>query len=189
MNQSAVFDAQLNGIIASSITPYQKVEDHFIQQNFKDKTFLISDMEPTSWCANQSKFEGEGGLHDPDSIKQEKLSNSNAIYETPLAVLQYSIALEYDEEKSFKFLFGPAKNADEITLIQSKYFEQPFAFEQQKKIYLDYINQAQGCIKIETPEQDFNELVNHWLPRQMFYHSNQLAEKCLMAFYCTRIQN
>jgi len=172
MNQSALFDEKLNGIVSSSVTPYQKVEDHFKQQTFKDKTYLIADIKPTSWCANQNSFEGEGGLHNPGAIKQVKLDNSNAVYETPLAALHYAIELESTEEKPFKFLFGPAKDEDEIAKIKNKYFEQRLAFEIQKKRYLDYINQAQGCITIETPDGALNEFVNHWLPRQMFYHGD-----------------
>jgi len=172
MSQSAIFDEQLNGIVASSITPYQKVEDHFKQQNYKDKTFLIADIKPTAWCANQNVFEGEGGLHDPEDIKQDKLSNSNAVYETPLAALQFSTELESAAEKSYKFLFGPAKNEEEITCIKDKYFEKKYAFEKQKQTYQEYINQAKGCIQIETPDPTLNEFVNHWLPRQMFYHGD-----------------
>lgn len=172
MNQSAVFNEKLNGIIASSITPYQKVEDHFKQQNFKDKTYLIADIKPTAWCANQNSFEGEGGLHNPDAIQQVNLDNSNAVYETPLAALQYSIELNAQGEKSFKFIFGPAEHEDEIAAIKHKFFEQPSAFDTQKKLYLDYINQAKGCIDIETPDSSFNEFINHWLPRQMFYHGD-----------------
>src|SRR5690606_24028856 len=36
---------------------------------------------------------------------------------------------------------------------------------------------ARGCIEVETPDPWFDAFVNHWLPRQVFYHgdSNRLT--------------
>ena len=61
MNQSANYNEVLNAIIADSVTPYQKVDDYFKNQQLKDKTFFVSDTVPTAWHTNQKVFEGEGG--------------------------------------------------------------------------------------------------------------------------------
>ncbi len=36
--------------------------------------------------------------------------------------------------------------------------------------YDPYIREGRGCIEIDTPDQELNNFVNHWLPRQVYYH-------------------
>ena len=55
MNQSAEYRADLGGIVASSVTPYQKVADYFKNQAFKDKTFFLCEQPPDAWEANQAR--------------------------------------------------------------------------------------------------------------------------------------
>ena len=49
MNQSARFDEQLNGIIATCVTPYQKLHEYPRIKDLKDKSFLICDQTPQGW--------------------------------------------------------------------------------------------------------------------------------------------
>ena len=91
MNQSAHYRPDLGGIVASSVTPYQKVADYFKNKSFKDKTFFLADVAPASWEAKQEAFEGEGGLHNPDGLQQDELSKGDALYETPAAILQFQL--------------------------------------------------------------------------------------------------
>lgn len=174
MNQSGIYDKDLKSIICSSITPYQKYQEYEKIKNLKDKTFLIPDIAPTSWEVNQESFEGDGGLSNPDGIKKDFLEKGAAKYETPVCVLQYRTQLK-NESVNFRFLFGPAKDKSEILEIKRKYFRDidkdgVDGFSRAKEEYRDYINQANGVIKIETPDIKFNNFVNHWLPRQIYYH-------------------
>jgi len=172
MNQSATFDDSLKAIVASSVTPYQKVEDYFKNQHLKDKTFLLSKHQPTSWCANQTEFEGEGGLHNPDAIQLTSLPKNQANFQTPVAVMQFNHRLECQEEISHQFIFGPAKDEQEIKKLKEKYFDKEQSFNEAQLGYQDYISQAQGNTRIKSPDHAFNEFVNHWLPRQVFYHGD-----------------
>jgi cellobionic acid phosphorylase len=172
MNQSADFYKELNGIVASSITPYQKVEDYFKNQHLKDKTFLLSKHQPTSWCANQPVFEGEGGLHNPDALQFTLLPQSKALYQTPVAALQFDHQLNYQEQVKHQFLFGPANNDQEIAQIKDKYFGQQHSFNKALYDYQDYLSQCEGHINVTSPDKAFDEFVNHWLPRQVFYHGD-----------------
>ncbi|MNZ77248.1 N,N'-diacetylchitobiose phosphorylase [compost metagenome] len=36
--------------------------------------------------------------------------------------------------------------------------------------YDQYIREGKGCIEITTPDPDLDNFVNHWLPRQVYYH-------------------
>jgi cellobionic acid phosphorylase len=172
MNQSAEYREDLGGIVASSITPYQKSSDYFKNKSLKDKTFLLCEVSPDAWEASQHAFEGEGGLHAPSALLQPLLSKSDARYETPTAVVQYRVQLEAQATApAYRFLFGPALDDAEIREIRATYLSRA-AFEKSAGEYTKYIEEGQGCLKIETPDKDLDNFVNNWLPRQMYYHGD-----------------
>ena len=172
MNQGANFDTELNAIIASSVTPYQKVSDYPRQKDYKDMTFLLADRTPSSWTSHQVSFEGEGGLHNPDDIRAESLSEEPSLYEAPVAIYQYRLTLLSQQTEQFRFLFGPAKNKAEIAKIRQDYLETKNGFEQHQATYKDYISGYKACLSVETQDPIFNQVFNLWLPRQMFYHGD-----------------
>lgn len=171
MNQSAEYRADLGGVVASCVTPYQKVADYFKHKDFKDKTFFLHERAPVAWEAKQETFEGEGGLHNPSGVQQETLNGGDARYETPAAILQYRHRFEPGESQQYRFIFGPAFDDAEIRALRDKYLSAE-GFADAERGYADYIRQGRGCIQIDTPDAALNNFVNHWLPRQMFYHAD-----------------
>ncbi|TXC89360.1 NdvB protein [Metabacillus litoralis] len=178
MNQSGEYKKELQGIVCSAITPYQKYQDYEKIKNLKDKTFLLGDHEPLSWEVNQEAFEGEGGITLPSAIQQNELEKGDSRYEMPVAVFQYKLEMNQDEEKEYRFLFGAAKTEEEIANIRERYFltkkETGFqdGFSLAQTEYANYVAEGQGCIQIKTPDADFDNFVNTWLPRQMYYHGS-----------------
>ena len=171
MNQSACYRPDLGGIIATCVTPYQKVADYFKNRKFKDKTFFLADQVPVAWECRQEAFEGEGGLHRPDGVQAARLSNSDALYETPAAVLQYQVQLPAGQGRQYRFIFGPAFDEVEVIALRKRYL----GAEQSARAaaeYAGYIAQGKGCLKIATPDAELDSFVNHWLPRQVFYHGD-----------------
>ena len=177
MNQSATYDDTINAIICSCITPYQKYNEYETIKTFNDKTFLIASAKPTSWEANQNIFEGEGGLTYPTGITQKQLSKTEAQYETPTCAMQYKINLNPEEEKEYLFLFGAAKTNDQIKDLYQYYFGNEANFEKSAASYKEYVNKGKGSINIKTPDAEFDNFINHWLPRQIYYHgeTNRLS--------------
>ncbi|AZQ82639.1 NdvB protein [Colwellia sp. Arc7-635] len=177
MNQSADYYSTSNAIIASSVKPYQKLTDYYKNQQLKDGTFLLADTAPTSWTSNQQAFEGEGGVHFPDAIKAKKLAQEAACYETPIAVMQYDVSLAVQQTAGYKFIFGACKDQAEVDDIRKQYFQNTTAFEQRQLGYQRYIDQSQHHFHLECEDKALNQFVNHWLPRQVFYHgdSNRLT--------------
>lgn len=175
MNQSAVYHEELQSIVCSSITPYQKYQDYDKIKHFRDKTFLMGDQAPFSWEANQEGFEGEGGITMPSALGQAELAKGEARYEMPAAVFQYRAALAPGEEREYRFLFGPARHEQEIAAIREHYFnrklgrnEDGFTLAEQE--YEEYIREGRGCLTINTPDKDLDHFVNRWLPWQIYYH-------------------
>jgi len=182
MNQSGIYHPELNGIVCSSITPYQKYQEYDTIKHLKDKTFLIADTPPVSWEANQATFEGEGGLAAPNGLLKAELEKGDARYETPTCVLQYRANLKVGEGKTYRFIFGPARKETEIKAFKQHYFssksqDNSDPFETNYQQYQDYISKGKGVLHIDTPDKNFDDFVNHWLPRQAYYHgeTNRLS--------------
>jgi cellobionic acid phosphorylase len=182
MNQSGEYKEDLQAVVCSSITPYQKYKDYYKVKDFSDKTFLLAEQEPSAWEVNAEAFEGEGGITLPSGVQQELLSKGDSLYEMPTAVLQYRMEMNPGEEKEYRFIFGAARNEENIALIRKTYFLDKSengdnGFKLAQIEYAKYISEGKGCIKIKTPDADLDNYVNHWLPRQMYYHgiTNRLS--------------
>jgi len=171
MNQSAEYRPDLGGVVASCVTPYQKVADYFKQKDFKDKTYFLCEREPVAWETAQEAFEGEGGLHAPAALQAEALAGGDARYETPAAVVQYRVALAEGAAEDYRFLFGPAFDDAEIAAMRAQYLGEA-AFARTRADYADYIAQGAGCLVIDTPDKELDNFINHWLPRQVYYHGD-----------------
>lgn len=171
MNQSARYREDLGGVVGACVTPYQKLEDYFKNINLKDLTFFLHDRQPHAWEACRDTFEGEGGISNPDGVNQEELSKGDALYETPAAILQYRLVLSEDQQEDFRFLLGPAKDDKEISYFRDKYFAEG-EFVKAKGEYAAYVARGKGVIQIETPDSHFDNFINIWLPRQVFYHGD-----------------
>ncbi|GBL05393.1 gluconokinase, GntK/IdnK-type [Glaciecola sp. KUL10] len=167
MNQSADFDLKQQAVVGTYVTPYQKLDEYPSLKNTAQKTFLCADRSCTSWCASQNAFEGLGGLRQPDAVLSEQLPFASAIYETPCASLQHRICLRHDAQEQIQYLFGPIYQNQDIALIKQQYFttENNDAAKQTLAIEKGF-----GSIRLTSPDQAFDDFVNHWLPRQVQYH-------------------
>ena len=171
MNQSGQYRPDLGGIVATCVTPYQQVADYFKHKGFKDRTFFLAEQTPVAWEAKQEAFEGEGGLHKPTGVEQAELSKGDALYETPAAVLQYRFQLAAHQSQQHRFIFGPAFDDAEIMLLRNEYLSAE-GFARAAADYAGYVAQGKGCLRIETPDAELDNFVNHWLPRQVYYHGD-----------------
>ncbi|TDK22975.1 NdvB protein [Luteimonas aestuarii] len=173
MHQSACHRADLGGIVCSSVTPYQKVEDYFVQRDFMDRTVLLHANAPDAWDANQAAFEGEGGLHAPSAIcDAELLGGRVADYELPAAVLQYRIVLDAGASHEERFVFAPARDDAQVLALRKKYLDDGEGFDKAATDYGTYLSHGRGCIDIRTPDGWFDAFANQWLPRQVYYHGD-----------------
>lgn len=171
MNQEAEWNENIGGLMASSKTPYQKAEDYPKTKYLKDKTYFLCEEKPIAWEARQEAFEGEGGLHAPEALAAECLSNSDARYETSTAAVQYQVELQPSGITQYRFLLGPAYDEAEVLAMRKEYLSQD-GFEKTRKEYEAYIAAGSGFLKIETPDRDLDNFVNNWLPRQVYYHGD-----------------
>lgn len=163
MNREADYDESLQAIIAKSITPYQKLEDYYKNQELKDCSYLLSETTPDAWLCNKEAFESNGQLAAPDAIKAKLLNKLAAKYEDPVAVMQFDLVLKPNARKEYRFIFGPAKDRSEIVKLRKSLLS------------TDDFSQCQAVHEL-TPKLTVSndlpmaELINHWLPNQTNYH-------------------
>ncbi|MGY2573637.1 GH36-type glycosyl hydrolase domain-containing protein [Vibrio sp. C8] len=171
MNMAAHYDETLNSIVCTSITPYQKLEDYEKNKHLKDITYLACDVRPTHFETSVSRFEGQGGLHNPTALQQDSsLSDQANYYEMPACIMQFALDLQSEEEQEFNFVFGPALDKAEI----SHTLEQTLGANKNQTVarYENYIGSGKGVLQVSTPDKIFDQFVNNWLPRQVFYHGD-----------------
>ena len=176
MNQSARFESQLNAIVCKCVSPYQKYQDYDKVKQFKDLTFFMANRNPDSFETIQELFEGEGGLHNPEGLKSLALSGGESLYETPVCVMQYDLSIDSGSSEQFKFIFGPARTLEEIENYKKSYLTGT-KFEEERADYAEYIKKGETVLRIQTPNAKFDNFVNHWLSRQVYYHgeTNRLS--------------
>ncbi len=174
MNQGGAYNPELQAVVCSSVTPYQKYHDYAKVKTYKDKSFLLAYALPDAWETCQQRFEGEGGIGMPESILQPALPCGECHYEMPVAVLQYRLALHAGESQQMRFVFGPAKDERAIADIKTRYAD---GFEAARAEYGGYLAQCAPAVQVQTPDPDLDNYINHWLPRQAFFHgmTNRLS--------------
>ena len=169
MNQSADFDSTLNAIVADKVTPYQKTADYLKQRRFKEKTFFASSQVPDSWTTSLADFLGEGDWQYPQSLDQQRLNQAPAIYCSPVACMQFELAFEPQQSKSFTFVFGAAKSNSDIQSLLDRFCNEQGVVENKRRIAANQLK-WRDAFTLTSPDRDFNHFVNHWLTRQVYYH-------------------
>lgn len=171
MNRGGHFDAELNTIVCTSVTPYQKVEQYFKNKNLKDITFFAADRKPDYFEVAQVAFEGEGGLHNPSALQDGgHLGGGDASYENPAGIMQWDLSLAAGGTEDFRFVFGPAFDKAEIAALTQKYISGDI--DAVRRDYDSYIRSGLGSLELHSPDEDLNHFVNYWLPRQVYYHGD-----------------
>lgn len=171
MNQSAAWDEDLQGLVARSVSPYQRLEDYPRIAQLKDWTALLADQRPDSWEARLEAFEGEGGWANPAALARPRLGRGEAHYETPIAALQYALELGPGEARQWRFVFAPGRDAGELQQLRARLLA-PGAFEREAQASRAYLEGGRGCLRQRSPDAELDAFANHWLPRQVWYHGD-----------------
>ncbi|QUI25382.1 NdvB protein [Vallitalea pronyensis] len=173
MNTEGHYDDELGGMLAYALTPYRKLKDYDKVKQMKDYVYFIAHVKPVTWEANSAKFEGYGGLRNPDGIRHEGLSCTEASYETTICAMEHVLELSPYESKTIYFIFGPANNRDEVLTMKNKYLY-PNAINDAVEQFNNLYEENKGCIQIQTPDETVNNFINHWIIKQIVYHAKTL---------------
>ena len=171
MNQSAQYRPDLVGIIATCVTPTKRWPITSSTRISKTKPSFWPSKHPSPGKPTSKRSKVKAVCTHPTGVQQTELSKGDALYETPAAILQYRLRTPGRPSRAIPLYLWPGSDDAEIIALRAQYLGAE-GFARAATEYAAYVAQGQGCLKIETPDPEFDNFVNHWLPRQVFYHGD-----------------
>lgn len=138
-----------------------------IAQKYTD-VFYAASMRADSYDLSDESFIGTyRNLSRPQGIDGEFLSKEPTVFEPCYAgVLQFEMRLQPNEEKSFYFAAGTAREEEECRALARKYANGA-AFEKELRLQKETNEKYIEKTMIKTPDSYLDSMVNIYLKRQM----------------------
>ena len=174
------FDKKAQAILARKTAFYEE----FNIKNNPYVLFFSSSEKVSGWDCNKQNFLGYGNTcQNPQSVFSGKCTQSICDGEEPIAALQHKLTLKPGQEKELIFVLGQTKGEKDAARIIERFRDRKNveeAFNAAVKMWESRLSP----IKVETPDKDFDVLVNNWLKYQLwmcnmwsrspsFYHEGQ----------------
>ena len=126
-----------------------------------------------SFTGNKKTFIGNGTIKNPEGIKRVELDRENTLNKDSVLVIETEVELEALEEKDISIIFGAEENILNLQDTAYKYANTNNAINEYENVKR-YWKEMLGNIKVETPVESMNILLNGWLLYQT-YCSRMLA--------------
>lgn len=174
------FDKKTGSIFAKKTAFYEE----FNIKNNPYVLFFSTSEKVSSWDCHKQNFLGFGNTcQNPEGVFNGKCTDSICDGEEPVGVLHHKITLSPGQEKEIIFVLGQTAGQTDAARIIKK-------FKNKKTVSLalkntkEYWSKAISPVTVETPDKDFNIIVNKWLKYQLwmcnmwsrspsFYHEGQ----------------
>ena len=142
-----------------------KIKNTFPEDSFKDKImYITSDIEINSFTGEKENFFGNGNITNPDSL-YTNLNNESGLGKNSCIGIEFYLKFEKFEDKNFYLIIGEEIKDTEIIKIKEKYMEKNLVdleLEKSKSKWNNILN----TIKVKTPSESLNILMNGWLVYQ-----------------------
>ena len=136
--------------------------------NEKYRAFSYSDIKFNKYDISKELFWGKNKNYlNPESVTKGKLNNSNASAEFMVSAFQYDLVLKPNENKRINILLGIVNDENEADKIIKTFSDSNLIDSELESIKKEYIDRL-GLNKINTPDEDFNNLFNIWLKHQLY---------------------
>lgn len=132
------------------------------EEIFSQYLFVSSSEKITSYTGSKQNFVDNGGLANPDAIRQIKLDNSNSLWQNGIIAIQCEVELEALESKEIVFTLGVGKTVLECQDIAYKYCNLSKVKEEYEKTK-NYWRGITDNLQVSTPLESTNILLNSWL--------------------------
>lgn len=146
--------------------------DVFIVKNsanseFKESTIFIGTSEKIhSYTGDRIEFLGSiPNYEKPEGLRRERLSNTVGLGYNPCAVLEVKVDILPNEEKELVFLLGEDNDLESGYSLIEKYSNIQFSENALKEVR-EFWEKILSKIKIETPDDTMNYMMNSWLMYQ-----------------------
>lgn len=160
------FDRKLGYILAKKTAAW----GDFNIQPFKYMAFFYSSLVIKSAATQKGDFLGRYNTEEkPESILKDKFKETKFCSgEDGIASYLHNLNLDSNESKEFVIILGQTENKEKVKKIIEKYKKISLAkkaLEAVKKVWQERIVDN---IKVETPDKEFNQLVNTWTKYQLY---------------------
>jgi cyclic beta-1,2-glucan synthetase len=133
-------------------------EGAFRNKNFEDTVIYVNANTPiSSYTFSNLEFIGGGNLANPDGFNKDKYSEFCGQHKNGCILTNYDIDLAPTETKEFCISLSIDNNQDFISICN----------EEEKKVE-DFYRDFLSCFQIETPDCDLDNIVNSFLPYQIY---------------------
>ena len=162
-----VTDEETDKLIETDIVDDIIVIKNSTNSEFKGSTlFVATSGNVKSYTTDRKEFLGTVPNYEyPEGIRRTKLSNTVGLGYDPCAALEINITIPANEEKEIVFLMAEDRDQESGFKLISKYKDIEFAknaLESAKEFWEDITSR----IKIETPDDTMDYLMNTWLVYQ-----------------------
>ena len=140
-----------------------KIRNTFPEENFKNRiTYITSNLSINSFTGDKNSFFGEGDLLNPECL-YNGLDNSSGYGKECSVGIEFDLKLDKFEDKKFNIILGEASNNEEIENMYEKYNLQTNAESEIVKTKTRWNDLILNTIKVKTPSESINILMNGWL--------------------------
>ena len=132
------------------------------EENNRTIMYISCSEKISSYTGNKASFIGNGTIKNPEGIRKIELDKENSLGIDEMVVIEARITLEALESKDIVITLGADTNLLELQDTAYKYTNPNNAiseYESNKK----YWDSILGNIKVETPLESMNILLNGWL--------------------------
>ena len=123
--------------------------------------------EVYSYTGRREQFLGRNRFDAPKAVVEGKCDNSLNYNGNPCGALQLRLSLSAGEKKQAAFLLGE-KNAEDARAILDRYRDTAGTIAREKAELIAYWHGELENLKVRTPDERFNTMVNTWNAFQCF---------------------
>ena len=143
-----------------------EIKNVLAEQEFKNrKMYIISNEKIKSFTGEKENFFGNGCIEKPDSLYRE-MNNKSGLGKNSCIAIEIVLHFDKLESKKFYIGIGEEENIDKIKEIENKYnninSSIEYAYEDSQRKW----NNLLDIIKIKTPSEYLNILINGWVAYQ-----------------------
>ena len=138
------------------------IKNSLADENFKGNIMYVSsNIQINSYTGDKENFFGEGSLDNPDSLYRN-LNNSSGSGKNSCLGIEFLLKLDKYEDKEFNIILGEENTIDMVSRMLEKYLNNS-EVEKELQETKNKWNNILNVIKIKTPEESLNIMMNGWI--------------------------
>ena len=149
------------------------VESRLTKKEERTIMYVTCSEKINSYTGNKQNFLGNKTLKNPNGLKKVELNGENSINKDNILAIEINIELEAFEEKEISLIMGAEENILNLQDTAYKYSNVNNSINEYENVKKNW-KELLGKIKVETPLESMNILLNGWLLYQT-YSSRMLA--------------